>query len=622
MLKISTIEIKNFKSIKNYVFEAEKVNIENTSAAILVGLNESGKSTFLEAISYISDGFELLDYETFCNIDSQENDEYIDLYVVYKIDNDKLFKTKLSELGSIESSVVQKLNIESITCNFYKNDKDGADKIFSVIIGDIDYKDLIIRQNKKTINGIQKVFKTIDRIKNGNEEDEDEDEEKLIKLDKKQFEEFLGNEIEKVISSYIPKIQLWKPSPEFLINNTINLQEFKENPKVSIPLRNIFNIYGRKTNVSIKESIEKALKTPAKRDKLQDELSDSITKHVNKVWKEHKIKIKISINQTECNVLIEDRDKKYSYFNMQQRSDGFKQFISLILSLSTLNEAQSLKNNIILIDEPEVHLHPSGIVYMRDELLKIAKNNLVIISTHSQFMIDTENPSRQFIVTKEKGESIIKQVDENTNFKEDSVLKSAFGLNLFKELLPDKILIVEGGDDKHLINHCLFLISNLRNFTIKSAGGASKMPGFASLFSGEDLSPIILFDSDKEGKDNKKKILDNHKDFYNKDNVFILKDILTSLPENSTIEDLYPKNFIIKLLKAEFEQDFDLNDSEPVISQIKNQNDKVRNDKQKLESLKIKLSNEFVKEYDTAEKLNNNANLSNFIVELTKKLES
>lgn len=616
MLKISRIEIKNFKSIKNYVLEVDKINIENTSAAILVGLNESGKSTFLEAISHINDGLEFLDYETYCNIDSQEDDGYIDLYVVYKIENDKLFRTKLSEIGSIDFTIIEQLNIESITCNLYKNEEDGAQKSYSISLGDIDYKNYGIRENKKNVNGIQKSFKSIDKIS------DDPEEASFINLDKKNFVEFLENEIEKVISSYLPKIQLWKPSPEFLINDTINLDEFKENPGVSIPLRNIFNIYGKKTNKSIKESIEKAFKNPAKRDKLQDELSDAITKHVNKVWKEHKIKIKISINQTDCNVLIEDRDKKYSYFNMKQRSDGFKQFISLILSLSTLNEAQSLKNNIILIDEPEVHLHPSGIVYMRDELLKIAKNNLVIISTHSQFMIDVENPSRQFIVTKEKGESIIKQVDENTNFKEDSVLKSAFGLNLFKELLPEKILIVEGGDDKHLINHCLFIITNLRNFTVKSAGGASKMPGFASLLSGENLSPVILFDSDKDGKDNKKKILDNHKDFYSKDNVFTLKDILNLLPENSTIEDLYPKSFIIKLLKAEIAHDFALIDTEPIISQIKNQNENLRNDKQKLESLKIKLSNEFVKEYDTAEKLKNNVTLCSFIEELAKKLEA
>lgn len=196
-----------------------------------------------------------------------------------------------------------------------------------------------------------------------------------------------------------------------------------DDPDISIPLKNIFNVYGNNTKEEIKLTLQKALKNPAKRDELVEKISESITKHINLIWKEHKIKIRVSINGDKCNVLVEDQDNRFSYFGMNQRSDGFKQFISLILSLSTLNESNSLKNNIILIDEPEVHLHPSGIIYMRDELLKIAKNNFVLISTHSQFMVDTNNPERQFIVTKNKGETKIEQVGENTNFKQDSVLK-------------------------------------------------------------------------------------------------------------------------------------------------------------------------------------------------------
>ena len=51
-------------------------------------------------------------------------------------------------------------------------------------------------------------------------------------------------------------------------------------------------------------------------------------------WKEHKIKIRISINANICKVHVEDKDKKFAYYSMSQRSEGFKQFISLILSLS------------------------------------------------------------------------------------------------------------------------------------------------------------------------------------------------------------------------------------------------------------------------------------------------
>jgi len=234
-------------------------------------------------------------------------------------------------------------------------------------------------------------------------------------------------------------------------------------------------------------------------------------------------------------------------------------------------------------------------------------------------MVDTNNPERQFIVTKNKGETKIEQVGENTNFKEDSVLKSAFGLNLYKELLPEKIIIVEGSGDRYFLNHCLALY-NFRNFAIKSAGGASKIPTFAGLLSNEHLQSYVILDSDKEGKDIKKKIIETYKQFYSDKNLMTLKEILNTLPDNSTIEDLYPIEFIKNNLKIELGEDLEIDDKSAVIIQLKNLDEKLKNDKQKLESLKTKLSNAFTKEFHNLEKLKSCERLSGFLDNLILKL--
>jgi len=609
MIKIESIEIINFKSIKNYFFDFSNLNINESNAAILVGLNESGKSTFLEAINLTNNGLEKINYENYCYSDHQENNLYIELYTTYKIHDIMMFKRKLIESRRIDSDLINLLNIIEISINIFKNN-DVSGETLSIYFDDIDYDDYVILEKRKTVKGIQVVTQTIQKKTEGFTFG--------TSLNKELLHDILVKIVEDFIRIELPKIQLWKPSPEYLISETIDLNLFKENPEISVPLKNIFYVFGKKTNLEIKSCIEQAMKSPSKRDKLQDEISDSITNHINKIWKEHKIKI--SINSNNCDVLVEDMDKKYSYFNMKQRSDGFKQFISLILSLSTLNESQYLKNNLILIDEPEVHLHPSGIIYMREELLKIAKNNTVIISSHSQFMIDVENPSRHYIVTKTKGETQINQVDDDTNFKEDSVLKNAFGLNLYKELLPEKIILVEGTGDKTFLNHCLKLLSDKNNFAIKSAGGASKLPGFASLLSGEKLDPFIIFDSDKEGKDYKKKIMEIYKEYYNNSNVFTLKDILQDLPDESTIEDLYPVDFIKKELKVNVGVDYHFNQEQAILIQLKNQNQTLKSDKQKLDSIKIKLSTNFTKEYNDFEKLNNLTKIKSFCDSLIEKI--
>ncbi|SIS62791.1 AAA family ATPase [Chryseobacterium gambrini] len=614
MLEIDSIRIINFKSIKDYTFDFKNININSSNTGIFVGLNESGKSAFLEAIYLIDDAtFKFINYSEYCNNDAQENSLNLKLYAKYIIkDEDSILKSIISS-GSFNANLLRNLKINSITKKFYVNESSIPDVVYSI---DFDLENVNLNDytfSKSYIHKGQQETKTTIRRLNPSV-----DHEKYIKITKSDIEYVLLEILLDYIKENIPKIQLWKALPEFLIDREIDLLEFIENPNKSIPLRNIFNVFGKSTKEDIKKTVEKAITSPSKREELQDKMSESITKYINAIWKEHKIKIRISINGNFCNVFVEDQDKKYSYFSMTQRSDGFKQFISLILSLSALNEAATLKNNIILIDEPEVHLHPSGIAYMRDELLKIGKNNIVLVSTHSPYLIDVNTPKRHYMVTKRQGETKIEQVDENTNFREDSVLKSAFGLNLYKELLPKKIIIVEGGDDKFLFNYC-FNQYNYKNFAIKSAGGASKIPGFASLLSSENLEPIIIFDADKEGKDNKKKIIDNYKDSYNETNVFTIKDLNNDLPDNSTIEDLYPINFFKEFMEKELQVNLTLNTNEAVIIQLKNQNEKIKNDKQKLESLKIKISKEFIKEYKTLEQLQAISRLNKLILEFQKR---
>ncbi len=614
MIQIDSVEIKNFKSIIDYKFDFNSIDIENAKCGIFVGLNESGKSAFLEALSLLNSGFKEEDYHYLCNNNAQDDEsKYLDLNINYIVTDSNALTKNIHTTGLLDASLVKKLKIKRIRKRHFI-----GSKLIPVSLLKFEFEnDEIISDFYSCTVDAQIGNRTFKKKAILKVIPEGQDAKKATKDD---LNEVISILLKEEIELQTPKIQFWKISPEFLINEEIDLNEFIENPDISIPLKNIFSVYGKNTKEEIKLTLEKALKNPAKRDELVEKISESITKHINRIWKEHKIKIRVSINGDMCNVLVEDQDNRFSYFGMNQRSDGFKQFISLILSLSTLNESNSLRNNIILIDEPEVHLHPSGIIYMRDELLKIAKNNFVLISTHSQFMVDTNNPERQFIVTKNKGETKFEQVTESTNFKEDSVLKNAFGLNLYKELLPEKIIIVEGGDDRHLFNHCLALY-NFRNFAIKSAGGASKTPTFAGLLSNEELKPYIVLDADKEGKDNKTKIINTYKQFYNNNNVMTLKEILNTLPDDATIEDLYPIEFIKTNLKSELGKDLEIVSTSSIIIQLKNINEKLKNDKQKLESLKVKLSNAFVKEFDTIDKLKSCDRLSIFLDNLIVKLQ-
>lgn len=630
-MKIKNILIQNFKSIKELNISLQEYGngAQKSKTTFLVGINESGKSAILEAISLISYGLNDIDYDNYCYIEAQEDNEYIDIYAELELEDINFWKKKIVDKLGLSEQFVKKIKFLKLEKNIYKNN-DDANAFFNLTINDdLPFYEYILNTTQSTVdNKIQKtkkfeVLKEFNKIKETitieNAESFIKENQKL--LTKEILEEEIIASLESLLESKIPNIQIWKSKPEYLINEIIDLNKFKENPSISFPLRNIFHIYGKTTDKEIKQTIERALSNQARTDALKEKMSEKVTKHINRIWKEHKIKIVISINGSNCQVQVEDKDKKFAYYTMAQRSDGFKQFVSLILSLSAQNDSNNLKNNIILIDEPEVHLHPSGVKYMRDEILKIGKNNNVIVATHSQHMVDTTTSERHWIVQKNKSETSILQINGDTPIEDDKVLASAFGLNLLKELLPKNIIIVEGGDDKNIISHSLKLLNNKFFYSIKSAGGATKIPGFASLLADEDIPAFILFDSDKEGKDNKKRILDNQKEAYSAKNVFTLKDLCPTLPNDSTIEDLYPTGFVKEFFEREMDANFSLDKSKAVIHQLKNQNSTLKSNKQKLDSLKIKLSNEFCEKYKSKSSVESIKRLCDFTKALINIVE-
>lgn len=611
-MKIKKVEIINFKSIKDIIvpFQNYGTNSHSSKTCILVGLNETGKTSILKALNLIDKNCEDLDYSEDCFKDSIDNDEHIELVVDFDLPISNWWATKLEEVCKIPIEIAKQISFKCLQKNIYmKSNNHGSEYIIE--LNDIDLFEYLIEDGD--INKIAEINNVQEKITAKNATSFLSEHQTL--LTRQQLERLIEDNFSGYFDANIPKVQIWRPQKEYLINTPVDLNAFKDNNSVSLPLKNIFHISGYKNADSIKSIIERALDKQEISDELKDKLSSSTTKHINKIWKEHKIKVVVSINGSNCQVFIEDKDKKHKYYRMEQRSDGFQQFASLILSLSAQNESSNLKNKIILIDEPEVHLHPSGVRHMRDEILRIGKLNHVFVSTHSHYMVDTNCDERHWIVKKEKAETTIHQIGEGVTIEDDDVLVSAFGLNLFKELLPEHILVVEGGDDKAVLQHGLSSLGTELKYSIKSAGGASKSPGIATLLVNENVKAHFLFDDDKEGRNNRKKILDNHKLNFNEENVFTLRSIVNSLPADATLEDVFPTSFVKSFFERELSSSFTIDESKSVINQLKRQNDAIAKDKQKLDSLKIKLSKEFISTYDTKTKISSKAPLFKELVE-------
>lgn len=167
------------------------------------------------------------------------------------------------------------------------------------------------------------------------------------------------------------------------------------------------------------------------------------TSHFRKVWKEYdSIKFDLSLNGELIDIGVREVNGKEdgNKYQLSLRSDGFKRFVNFLLFISTRFQSSQLKNTLLLVDEPDISLHPSDARYLRDELIKISKDNFVIYSTHSIFMIDKENVGRHYIVKKEKEITEVTEVNA-PNIVDEKVLYNAMGSSI-ADILKERNIIL------------------------------------------------------------------------------------------------------------------------------------------------------------------------------------
>lgn len=121
------------------------------------------------------------------------------------------------------------------------------------------------------------------------------------------------------------------------------------------------------------------------------------------------------------------------------KGDGVKSLTTMaILSKTTA------KNRIIIIDEPEAHLHPEAIHYLKNVLFKLASENQLVISTHSPIFVNRTSISSNIIIDNHKAQPA-KRIDQ---------IRTTLGVKTSDNLLyADYVIVVEGPSDKAVIEH-------------------------------------------------------------------------------------------------------------------------------------------------------------------------
>ena len=96
-------------------------------------------------------------------------------------------------------------------------------------------------------------------------------------------------------------------------------------------------------------------------------------------------------------------------FDINELSSGEKQLFLRTLAIKMLNP----ENSVILIDEPELSLHPKWQQRIVDVYRKIGKNNQIIIATHSPHILGSVRKENIMLLDKnEDGKIVVRTGDE------------------------------------------------------------------------------------------------------------------------------------------------------------------------------------------------------------------
>jgi predicted ATP-dependent endonuclease of OLD family len=171
---------------------------------------------------------------------------------------------------------------------------------------------------------------------------------------------------------------------------------------------------------------------------------------------------------------------------------GTLQIIEILLNIYQQDNATNKDFNLILLDEPDSHIHRDIQKRLIDKLVNYARNNQIFITTHNEALIRSSDLKHLFHIDIEtKGEinnlynkdllktgiPHFKGIFPNSITPIIKSLGSNNGLDFINAIEAEKIIFVEGEDDARVIHRLLQSINgnDQRKFMFWVLGGVSKV---------------------------------------------------------------------------------------------------------------------------------------------------
>lgn len=202
---------------------------------------------------------------------------------------------------------------------------------------------------------------------------------------------------------------------------------------------------------------------------------DRFTSAFNQMFTNKKFKEVRNRNNSKDVIFTENGNET----TLEQLSSGEKQII--FRGSFLLKDVNSLKGALVLIDEPEISLHPNWQMKIMDFYKNIFTDTVtgiqtsqIVVVTHSPFIIHNPNRSNDKVIILKKdsnGQINVSHNPEYYSWTNEELVKEAFNIDL-SSTTAQNIVFVEGQTDEQYLKKCLE-ITGINDIDIKCIGSVS-----------------------------------------------------------------------------------------------------------------------------------------------------
>ncbi len=522
-MRYKKIRIKNYKAISDLTLD-----FSTRSLIPLIGLNETGKSSILEAIFAFDESNDALNegkhvsyndiknkYETLPNnpeviatIEIPKNYDWgvaCSEYMSFLIEKGEESE---EENSSEEENEEENLNEEENDIDEHlteEEEKKYMKRVKKLINLIIETSTIEISRNLKT-GKYQLLHNSIKYNESGIIESE-------FFSNIEDFEVLVG----KIIENVIREIQYSIYLDDF--NDRVPSKITSENKEWYSYVSELF----KRTNSDYIMDVFKSSDRDTQLNILSD-VNSTLNDEVMEVWKKmHKnLKIKdeidksfIELNYTEDSEefhfsIKDSRSGKERRFNIEDRSKGFQWFFNFVIKVKYNHKYVELnEGSLFLLDEPGSYLHTNSQYELLENLKEISKNNTVIYCTHLENLVNPSliNPKNIEIVRRKKEKILIENFAFSKIGKDNGSLApiyNALKINNFPlDFYNKNVIITEGMSDYLFLKLLQEKVKFSDNEIVIVPGfGADQLENLISLAIGLSKNYTLILDGDDKGKEN------------------------------------------------------------------------------------------------------------------------